>query len=207
MATGRKPNYRLLGQNFGLLTVQEYAGDGLWKCLCCCGNVTLVDHYRLVKKKTKSCGCVRTEWQCTHRATKTPEYNVFRMMHQRCSNPNYNRYYDYGGRGITIGDRWSGENGFQNFLSDMGKRPSLIHKLDRRNNDGPYSPDNCRWATPMEQQRNMRSNVMLTYHGETMCLKDWAKRLGIKPRTLSYRVKHWDIERAFTARIQRQELR
>jgi hypothetical protein len=104
-------------------------------------------------------------------------------MHNRCSNPNEPSYKNYGGRGIAVCDRWAS---FEAFAADMGERPAN-HSIDRIDNDGPYSPENCRWATKAEQARNSRRTVMLTHEGETLCLKDWSTRLGIPYARMQYR--------------------
>jgi hypothetical protein len=101
-------------------------------------------------------------------------WGVWQSMKQRCQNPNDARYADYGGRGITVCERWML---FENFMADMGPRPFLGASLDRVNNDGPYSPENVRWGNSKQQGNNRRSVHMLTHHGQTMCLTDWAKRL------------------------------
>jgi hypothetical protein len=87
-------------------------------------------------------------------AKATPEYNSWRNMKARCHNPSHNRYHDYGGRGITVCDKWS--DSFAVFLEDMGEKPTPTHSIDRIDNEGSYKPDNCRWATPTEQNRNHR---------------------------------------------------
>ena len=117
----------------------------------------------------------------THRMTGTPTYNSWAMMHRRCrdtpSNPDF---ADYGGRGITVCDRWSV---FENFLADMGERP-VGTTLDREDTDGNYEPGNCRWATAEVQQRDRRNNLWITHEGETRTLADWSRRLGIDAGTL-----------------------
>jgi hypothetical protein len=110
-----------------------------------------------------------------------------------CSNENYQRY---GAHGIQVCDRW--RNSFAAFLEDMGERPSLRHSIDRYpDKDGNYEPGNCRWATRGQQNRNTRRNVMLTYKGETLCMKDWSYRTGININTLHARLaRGWTIEDA-----------
>jgi hypothetical protein len=118
-------------------------------------------------------------------------------MRQRCLNPNHTAYHNYGGRGIRVCDRWGV---FQNFLDDMGKRPSRFHTLDRIDNDGHYEPSNCRWATRDEQAANRRTNVLLDYMGERTTLSEAARRSGIPLDTLWRRINvhrwpadHWFI--------------
>lgn len=135
-----------------------------------------------------------------HRAggKATPEYDAWCAMRKRCSNPRHPLYKFYGGRGIKVCKRW---DSFENFLEDMGPRPHAGLSLDRIDNENDYGPDNCRWATVLEQQRNRRSNKMLTYSNETVTLtysmKEWSERLGIKYTTLKWRVRNgWPVEKA-----------
>jgi len=116
----------------------------------------------------------------------SPEYHVWYDMIRRCNNPRSPNYKYYGARGITVCDRW--RNSFQAFIEDMGRRPTPKHQIDRRNNDGNYEPDNCRWTTPKEQTRNSRRTRFLTIDGETLCLTDWAKRIGISVVALLHRL-------------------
>jgi hypothetical protein len=113
---------------------------------------------------------------------KTPEYRAWSAMKLRCANPNNEQYHNYGGRGITVCDRW--RQSFAAFLVDMGPRPSPRHSIDRIDNNGNYEPGNCRWATSREQNRNRRNNIVLTHDGRTMCLADWARELGVPRGTL-----------------------
>lgn len=117
-------------------------------------------------------------------------------MRARCENPEARRYCDYGGRGITVCERWAD---FENFLADMGRKPSLGHSIDRIDNDGPYSPENCRWATKTEQMRNRNSNRYLTHGGETLLMIEWAERLGCPSSVIHKRItRGWSVEKAVT---------
>jgi len=117
-------------------------------------------------------------------------------MFQRCYNPNGTKYADYGGRGITVCDRWLK---FENFYADMGDRPEGM-EIDRfPDNDGNYEPGNCRWATRPEQMRNTRANRMITFQGRTQCLTDWANEIGVGCSTICTRLaRGWSLERALT---------
>lgn len=108
-------------------------------------------------------------------------------MKMRCNNKKYTQYKDYGGRGIRVCDEWSGANGFENFLRDMGPRPDKT-TIDRIDNNGPYSPDNCRWATKEEQANNTRRTIRWAFNGETLTIKEWEKRTGIPKEVLYNRV-------------------
>ena len=117
------------------------------------------------------------------------------MMIQRCTNPKNDRFASYGGRGITVCERW--RRSFDAFATDVGARPSRQHTIDRIDNTKGYEPGNVRWATAIQQQRNMRSNVQVTFRGETLLLVEWAERLKIKYTTLSLRLfRGWSVERA-----------
>jgi hypothetical protein len=125
-----------------------------------------------------------------------PLYEVWKGMKQRCANPKHKGWSIYGGRGICVCERWQL---FDNFLSDMlpGYRPGLC--IERKDNDGPYSPENCRWATRFEQMRNTRVNHIVSFNGESLHLVDWAKKVGLYPGTLHYRLAvGWSVARALT---------
>jgi hypothetical protein len=115
-------------------------------------------------------------------------------MVRRCRDPKVAIWPHYGGRGITVCKRWLN---FLNFLADMGPRPQG-HSLERIDRDSHYEPGNVRWATQAEQVRNTSRTRLITYNGITLCLADWATRLGISDSTLEYRIKHWPLERALT---------
>lgn len=125
----------------------------------------------------------------------TSTYEIWVGMHQRCSNPNHHVFFRYGGRGIKVCERWAD---YASFLADMGERPEGL-SLERINNDGNYEPGNCSWSTMAQQARNTSRTVMITYNGETMCMKDWAHRIGLRQDTLWYRLKRgMSIEDALT---------
>ncbi len=126
-------------------------------------------------------------------AVKHPLYKTWESMRLRCSNPKATGYHHYGGRGITICDEWSD---FWAFVADMGDRPKG-HTLDRIDHEGPYSPENCRWATAKQQQRNRRNNHLIAFNGKALCVSAWAEELGLNKVTLLARLRRgWPVERA-----------
>lgn len=157
----------LTGNKFGRLTVIERCessnNNGVWLCECECGEKTKVVTNTLTSGHTKSCGCFAKEivkvinfkHGNSKRSGETDEYSIWCGMTKRCFNQNASKYADYGGRGITVCDRWKD---FNNFLEDMGNRPSKKHSIDRIDVNGNYEPTNCRWATIIEQSRNKRTH-------------------------------------------------
>jgi hypothetical protein len=128
----------------------------------------------------------------------SPTYKTWTGMIGRCGNPRSPDYMRYGGRGISVHPRWLT---FANFLEDMGERPVGM-TLDRINNDGPYSPENCRWATNAQQRRNSRQNHLLTFNGKTQPMVDWAAEVGLTRNTLAARIRMgWTVERALTQSV------
>lgn len=134
---------------------------------------------------TKIKDSVTGRFICDHGMRWTSEYGIWRGLIDRCTNQKSKHYARYGGRGITVCDRWL--HSFENFFTDMGHRPDGL-SLDRRNNDGNYEPGNCRWATIIEQQNNTSKNVLVSYGGVTKSLTQWCKQLDLKRPTISHRL-------------------
>lgn len=151
---------------------------------CECGTERAMREVVLRRNSTISCGCWRLENHTTHGLSGTPIFEKWHAMHERCSGRNGRSFRDYAARGIKVCERWSGPDGMRNFLDDMGQ-PPLGMTLDRIDNDGDYEPGNCRWATPVEQMRNMRANVFVIHEGERLCLSDACAAAGIKLSTVS----------------------
>ncbi len=192
------------GKKYGRLTVMGEVKNGPtsagWLCRCDCGAETIVRGSHLKSGATKSCGCLNRErvsaCHTKHGMEKTAEYRAYRHMMGRCTNATDKSYKNYGGRGIKVCKRWFRNPG--NFLADMGPRP-VDGTLDRINNDGPYSPENCRWGTRIQQNRNSRRNTRLTFNGETKCISEWAEAINIAPHIISSRLANgFTISRALT---------
>jgi len=195
----------LTGQRFVRLLVVARVGNRgprvTWKVVCDCGETGVVLGCNLTSGNTRSCGCLNREVTLarvtTHGESKTAEYDVWTGIKNRCANENEPAFKNYGGRGIRVCVRWL--DSFENFLLDVGRRPSAMHTLERVNNDGNYEPGNVRWATRTEQSRNRRSNKMLTFGSETMCLAAWAERVGLSSDCIAERLRlGWSIDQALT---------
>jgi hypothetical protein len=199
----------IVGRKFGRLTVKSRAGlvtRGMtWVCECECGSTVTALGADLRGGNTKSCGCLQREAAAntgrasrTHGHTvgaRTPEYISWVSMWSRCTDPKATGYENYGGRGITVCERWKS---FENFLSDMGPRPKGM-TLDRERVNEGYKPSNCRWATDLEQSNNARQVVYLTLGEKTMSKSAWARETGISLPTLNSRLKKgWSVEKALT---------
>lgn len=149
------------GMRYGRLVVLRYAGNYKWSCVCDCGSFVAVLGPELRRDRVRSCGCLNNEVRSLtarktftkHGMSDSQAHRQWRGMLARCRNPNNHKFKDYGGRGIKVCERWLV---FENYLSDMGLRPSPVHSIDRIDVDGDYEPSNCRWATPKEQAANKR---------------------------------------------------
>lgn len=181
----------------------------IWRCHCSCGAVALVCSNNLRGPRvTQSCGCLHREAarlvgarSATHHeagVSRTTEYVIWMGMRERCNNPKDHAYPSYGGRGIKVCRRW---DTFTHFLVDMGRRPSRLHSLDRKDNDKGYTPSNCRWATKREQAENRRSARLISYDGVTRTLGGWARAVGIGGAALADRLRRgWPLSSALTRR-------
>ena len=175
----------LIGQRFGKLLVIERSflnKRTSWKCRCECNNETIVLSSNLKSGGTKSCGCLNKEvTNRTHGMRYSKEYNSWRAMIKRCTNEKHESYPNYGGRGITICERWL--KSFENFHQDLGDRP-CNHTLDRINSNGNYEPSNCKWSSTKEQGSNKRTNIKIEFNGETLSLKEYCFRNNLIYRTI-----------------------
>ena len=216
------------GQKFGKLTVlfpidEKYQKKIVWWCKCDCGNEKAIVGTKLRNGHTKSCGCFVSQ-RAKEKNTKhghstrlygtTGEYNSWAGIIQRCTNPNNQKYMNYGGRGIKVCNRWL--ESFENFFEDMGEKPKPKKKysIDRIDNDSHYScghctecsknnwTANCRWATSIQQANNKgysSTNRWLTFNNQTKTITEWANHLNINRRTIMARLRNgWSIERTLT---------
>lgn len=157
-----------------------------WNCVCDCGATRHVGTYNLLNGDCKSCGCYSRDrsrlhpGNTKHSMSNTPTYRTWSKMKERCFNPRFVKFSFYGGRGITVCERWMT---FANFLADMGVRPTGM-TLDRKDSDGDYEPSNCRWATRLEQANNTRTNRFVDLDGERLTVAQLARRTGINDRTI-----------------------
>lgn len=196
---GNKHKILEIGSKFERLTITSHAGVDkrnrtLYNAVCDCGNIAICNATELRNGHKKSCGCLRSELSSkrmtTHGATKggksSKEFTTWCSIKQRCLDENTKSYHNYGGRGISICERWV--NSFENFLFDMGKRPSSKHSIDRIDVNGNYEPSNCRWATSKEQGRNRRNNRIVNINGSDKSLVEASEIIGIKQGTLISRL-------------------
>jgi hypothetical protein len=129
----------------------------------------------------------------------TSSYSSWRGMIRRCTDPTQINYHNYGARGIKVCEQWQGEDGYKQFVKDMGHRPSKNVTLDRIDCNGDYTPENCQWATKQEQAVNRRDNRKVRYNGVIKTLKEWAQEAVVPESTFYVRIaRKWDIERALT---------
>lgn len=195
----------MTGRRFGMWTVVSYANKKKWLCRCECGEQRSVLGASLRNGASTSCGCTRMESMAdakrTHGRYLSPIYKIWTQMIQRCHNPNSTAYHDYGARGIAVCDRW--RESFENFLADVGERPSATMSIDRIDNLKGYEPGNVRWSTVHQQLNNRRNTRRFTVCGETLTLVELTEKYNIKRATVEKRLRlGWSIEKAIFTPIQ-----
>lgn len=212
--TGRGRLIDLTGQRFGMLTViglAERTKATRWKCVCDCGKETIVTSQNLRRGGFYSCGCNRTGITSViarkrrvcytdetinggRPITTHPLYACWASMIERCTNPKCAEYKNYGGRGISVCDRWVGKNGFENFVSDMGPKPDKTYSIDRIDVNGNYCAENCRWATPKEQCRNLRRTMYVFYGSNRLPFRGFCDKFNLPYANFYKRLKNgYDI--------------
>jgi len=219
---GPKPTHPLFhdlsGRKFARLTIDRYAGrlgnDHAFWVQCDCGHPEFAARGTCVANGiTQSCGCLQgdrnRELRQTRGRSRSPEWRVWANMKKRCLNPRVQCYPSYGGRGITVCKRWADgdgeQGGFECFLVDMGFRPSRSHSIERRDNDGPYAPENCYWATKNEQARNTRRTPRVIFNGRELTAWEWERETGIPAVQIEKRIgRGWSPERALTQPLRRR---
>lgn len=191
-----------IGQRFGRWTVigerfRDPTGHVRRRCQCDCGTIREICIESLQRGTSKSCRCAT---RSRRGLSGTLEYRIWCGMRARCLNPESANFHLWGGRGITVCPEWV--NDFPRFLVDMGPMPSSEHSIDRIDNDGPYSPDNCRWATQIEQANNRRGNHLLEFRGRSQTMAQWARELGLSRAVIQARLKYgWSVERVLTQKV------
>lgn len=191
-ASPKAPRYPdLVGLRVRMLTVigKNPSGRNPWRCRCDCGKECFRSRSDLTQAGgAHSCGCYKSRslgqavW-----GNQSPEYRIYRAMILRCFNRSARGYARYGGRGITVCDRW--RESFAHFLADVGARPSPGHSIDRIDNDGNYEPGNVRWATNKEQQRNRHNTRYVTIKGVTKPLTEWTELARLPRSTVEGRLR------------------
>jgi len=195
-----------IGSTFGRLTVVGHSssvnGSGRYaKCVCICGSERLLP-VAWLGGNTNSCGCLASEGvkarSTTHGMHSTRIYEIWSGMLKRCSNPNSKTFKFYGGRGVGVSERW---RNFENFFADMGNPPTNSHTLERKDVNGDYTPENCTWASRIEQARNKRNNVKVLLKGKAYALSEACEIVGIGYKKVHARLTKsaWPIEKALSA--------
>lgn len=200
------------GQTIGQFTIIKFVGrdkykSALWECQCSCGTIKIIRVSSLKSGAIKSCGCFKKSHlisiSTNHNQGKHPLYSTYAQMIHRCTNPNSKNYHRYGGRGIKVCKEWLGNP--EQFFKDMGPKPTPKHSIDRINNDGDYSPDNCRWATNKEQSNNQSTNHLITFNGETKNIQQWSEAFNLNQNTFHSRILHgWSIDRILSEPTQKR---
>lgn len=190
------------GLKFGNWTILEEVSGKKCLCACECGKVKEVYKGNLTSGGSISCGCT-AQRHYKHGFAGTPIYAVWCNMITRCYEPTVESWIYYGGRGITVCDRWL--NSFENFYEDMGDVPFQDAQIDRVNNDDCYFKENCRWSTATENARNKSNTIFLTFENKTLTLMAWSEITGISDKTLRKRRRSgWTVEQMLTQRTKQE---
>jgi hypothetical protein len=179
---------------------RSISGYRRWHCRCDCGSESVVLQKTLLSGASRSCGCLSVEKFVARsvarnkkhgESKKTPEYRAWCHLRNRCNNPKSRDYQNYGGRGIAVCERWSS---FENFLADMGRRPSRRHSVERNHVNGDYEPGNCCWATDKQQQNNKRGNIYILIRGERLTLRETCDRFEVEYKLVWGRMRRgWSL--------------
>lgn len=206
----------LTGQKFERLKVISYAGTdkrgkALWKCECKCGQTVVVSATNLKKGTSKSCGCLRSELSSQrildknlkHGDSRKRLYKIWCGIKRRTQNMKDCNYYKYGERGIEICLEWEDYNNFREWALKNGYKDNLT--IDRKDNKKGYTPDNCRWITEKEQNRNTTRNRIIKYNEKEKTIVEWAEIFGINYQTLSSRLNKlgWSVEKALETPVKK----
>ena len=193
-----------IGQKYGRLTVTGFVHKGkkwYWECTCECGNSIITQAYLVRNGHTSSCGCLQreraSEASLVHGQSNSRLYRIYNGMKNRCYNQKQQNYENYGGRGITICEEWiKSFTSFEEWALSHGYADDL--SIDRIDNNGDYSPENCRWVTRTEQNENTRRNHLVTIGSRTQPLSAWVRERGLNYHTVSFRIhqKHMTPEQA-----------
>ena len=193
-----------IGQKYGRLTVTGFVHKGkkwYWACACECGNSIITQAYLVRNGHTSSCGCLQreraSEASLVHGQSNSRLYRIYNGMKNRCYNQKQQSYENYGGRGITICEEWlKSFTAFEEWALSHGYADDL--SIDRIDSNGDYSPENCRWVTRTEQNKNTRRNHLVTIGGRTQPLSAWVRERGLNYHTVSFRIhqKHMTPEQA-----------
>lgn len=199
-----------LGKRYGRLTVvaitnrRTSSSEIIWRCKCDCGSMTEVIGGHLGDGHTTSCGCFAIESMSIRSTTHgesgqhVPEYRAWKRIKNKCTNPKHQDYKNYGGRGIKMCKRW--QKSYLAFLKDVGRRPSPELQTERVNNNGDYKPSNVVWGTRIQQARNKRSNVFLTFNGVRKTMAEWSYDTGISYCIFVKRLKQgWNLRKILSA--------
>jgi hypothetical protein len=187
----------ITGQRFSRWVALRHVRSSRWWAKCDCGVEREVCGSALRKGRTSSCGCLVNRSPHITPLRRTPEYACWKSLRHRCERSSHFSYADYGGRGIKVCERW--RDSYENFIADMGPRPSPQHSLDRIDVNGNYEPSNCRWATSLEQMNNRRDTIRVSFAGKTQSLSAWATELGFSKHTLADRYyRGWSPEKILT---------